>query len=67
VINECDAAMLRHGDLIATAARHRLVAAATPPSPSVAPRPVDRFRASLRQSVAMLVARRGRLSAGAPS
>jgi hypothetical protein len=67
VINECDAAMLRHGDLIATAARHRLVATATPPSPSVAPRPVNRIRAIVRQSVALLVARRGRLSVGAPS
>jgi hypothetical protein len=56
MINECDAAMLRHGDLIATAARHRLITAATQPSPTIARRRDSRIRAGLRQAVVMLLA-----------
>ncbi len=42
-------------DLLATAARARFVAA-TRPAPALAPRPVGRVRAGLRQAVAALAA-----------
>ena len=42
-------------DLLAYAARARLIAAA-PPSPSATPRPVGRIRAGLRHAVTSLVA-----------
>ena len=46
----------RRQDLLAAAARARLVMAATQPAPSATPRPVGRVRAGLRHAVASLVA-----------
>ena len=50
-----DTRLSRNADLLAEAARHRLIAAATQPSRSTLPRPVARIRVVLRQSVASLV------------
>jgi hypothetical protein len=46
----------RRQDLLAAAARARLISAATQPAPSAAARPVARVRTGLRQAVATLVA-----------
>ena len=51
-----DAALLRHDDHLAAAARARLVTAATRPVLPATPRPAGRVRAGLRQVVASLVA-----------
>ncbi|HEY7034187.1 MAG TPA: hypothetical protein VH482_22805 [Thermomicrobiales bacterium] len=53
MINEADAALLHHNDLLVTAARARLVAAANQPSPSTTPRTTGRFRASLRHAAVL--------------
>ena len=51
-----DAAQFRYDDLLAEAARTRLITTATQFSPSTTPRTLGRIRASLRQAVASLVA-----------
>lgn len=52
-----DAAQFRYDDLLAGAARTRLITTATQPSPSPSPtlRTVGRIRATLHQAVASLV------------